>query len=171
MWGELGDGTFEPRNTAVPAVGVPAGVVTLSSGAFHTCARTASGEVWCWGLDDVGQLGDGSATYGGPTPVPVAGVPEIAAISAGAFHTCALTSSGAIRCWGANEGRLGNGSLLNSDVPVGVIGFEGTPEVPALEAPWLLFLAATFLAVDARRRRRRDARPSRAPSTGGWRRA
>jgi alpha-tubulin suppressor-like RCC1 family protein len=158
IWGELGDGSFEQRNTPVQAVGVPAGISALSSGAFHTCALTASGAVWCWGDDSHGQLGDGDASFGGPAPVPVTGLPQIAAISAGSFNTCALTTKGGIRCWGANEqGQLGDGTQLARDVPVRVTGFGDAPAVPALGTPGLLLLAATLLGVGTLYRRRRIA--------------
>ena len=51
--------------------------------------------------------------------------PDAAAtqIAAGDSHTCALTTAGAVECWGSNSnGQLGNNSTANNDVPVAVIG-------------------------------------------------
>jgi len=80
----------------------PTGVI---SGELHSCALTGSGAVFCWGANGAGQLGATPGT-GGPTPVrAVAG--GAAAIAAGGFHSCAITSAG-VRCWGSNvAGQLG----------------------------------------------------------------
>ena len=82
-------------------------------GGGHTCARVASGAVWCWGANTVGQLGNGQAGFGvfSATPVAVIGLdgPAIA-LAAGAVHTCAVLAGGAVRCWGsAEQGQLGDG--------------------------------------------------------------
>lgn len=83
--------------------------ISVSAGARHTCAITASREAYCWGANDQNQLGNFSP--GGPTLAKVPGVLPWAQVSAGATHTCAIRSDGVLFCWGANDrGQLGNGT-------------------------------------------------------------
>jgi len=67
--GQLGDGTTTAATAPVAVAGLT-GVVELTAGRAHTCARTARGQVWCWGDNSLGQLGDGTARER-LAPVPV----------------------------------------------------------------------------------------------------
>lgn len=96
--------------------------VSISAGGDHTCALDATGAAYCWGLNDRGQLGDGSA-QDRATPTPVTGNVTFASIDAGEGHTCAVTASGAAYCWGANDrGQLGDGTNTDRSAPVAVTG-------------------------------------------------
>lgn len=121
--GQLGDGTNATRYTPVPVAGLVSGVLAVSAGGQHTCAITTGGAAWCWGYNDGGQLGDGS-TEARLTPTAVSGLGSGAVrVSAGNSHTCAVTSTGAARCWGANAGgQLGDGSNIDRHAPVAVSG-------------------------------------------------
>ena len=121
MVGELGDGTGQNSPLPVKVSGFEGGVKTVVVGGSHTCALTAAGGVKCWGNNEYGQLGDGTTT-GRNAPVDVVGLTGgVAAIAAGGSHTCALMSSGAVKCWGLNDsGQLGNGTTHNSNTPVEV---------------------------------------------------
>ena len=81
-------------------------VAALTAGGSHTCALLASGEVRCWGRNEIfGQLGNGS-TASSNTPVAVNELTDVVALTAGSEHTCALLASGEVRCWGRNYGTM-----------------------------------------------------------------
>lgn len=120
--GRLGDGTTTNRSTPVDVTGLTSGVASISGGDRQTCAVTTGGGVQCWGFNGYGQLGDGSNTDRS-TPVAVDGLTSgVASVSGGSSHTCALTTNGSVKCWGANyNGELGDGTTTNSNEPVDVV--------------------------------------------------
>jgi hypothetical protein len=118
--GEVGDGTFTTRLAPV-GVRIPGGVTVTSvrSGCSDSFALTSTGQVFAWGGNAEGQLGDGTTTDR-PRPVQVHIPPgvTITAVRNGCFFALALTSTGQVLAWGGNpNGELGNGTTTNSDVP------------------------------------------------------
>jgi DNA-binding SARP family transcriptional activator len=92
----------------------------LAAGQFHTCGLVVTGEAYCWGRNDKGQLGDGNASDMFE-PVAVVGGFHFIAITAGAHHTCGISKESRIYCWGANDhGQLGDGTRSSSGAPVEV---------------------------------------------------
>ena len=141
--GQLGNGTTRDRYTPVGVGGLSSGVQAIvSRGAEHTCALTVAGGVMCWGNNESGQLGDGTTTnrY---TPADVVGLNSgVQAISAGTTHTCALTLTGEVVCWGGNEyGQLGDGITTNHLTPVKVGGLSS--DVQAISAGYAHTCALT----------------------------
>ena len=122
---QLGNGTLVDGASPGAVLGLPAGIESLSVGGGHSCVVTSSGGLVCWGLNRTGQIGNGS-TSDGQAPVEVPTLQSgVASVSAGGFHTCAVTVSGGVRCWGSNEfGQLGDGTNQDRLEPVPVAGLE-----------------------------------------------
>ncbi len=111
--GQVGAGFTAPTyDYPQPVTNVPAGGFTqLTLGGGHTCARSGTGDVWCWGANDLGQLGQGvPGTNFNNKPLRVPSLSGIASVTAGRYHACALASGGAVSCWGADDyGQIGDG--------------------------------------------------------------
>ncbi|MBD0319109.1 MAG: Ig-like domain-containing protein, partial [Gemmatimonadetes bacterium] len=131
-WGALGNGSTTDSEAAVPV----SGGLTFTSvevGGMHACGLTSDGAAYCWGRDESGQLGAAppetcTNAYGvrapcSTRPVRVSGDVRFSAIRGGDDFTCGLDGAGRAYCWGAGaQGRLGNGTVQASTVPVAVQG-------------------------------------------------
>jgi alpha-tubulin suppressor-like RCC1 family protein len=105
----------------------------MSGGGEHTCAVTTENAVWCWGYNASGQLGAGTLTgpesctgAAGPfpcssTPVRVVGGLRFRQISAGEYHTCAVSTAYQAYCWGSAT-TVGDGTEVERPAPVAVAG-------------------------------------------------
>jgi alpha-tubulin suppressor-like RCC1 family protein len=105
-----------------PACSMP--IVSVGAGGRHTCAVQQDGALFCWGDNQAGQLGTGSAgpTADRATPqrVDVPGS-SWAEVAAGDAHTCAIDTNGALFCWGQNfDGQLGVGDSIDRSLPTRV---------------------------------------------------
>ena len=113
--------------------------VDVSVGTAFSCAVLTDGSVSCWGSNWQGTLGIGeeasvgTAAFLSITPLKVAGLADVVDISSGTSHTCALTKSSAVYCWGSNfNGELGAG-WRNAVVsgPVKAMGIADATSVSA----------------------------------------
>lgn len=140
---QIGDGTTTNRTTPANVIGLTSGVAAIANGPFHTCAVTTAGVAKCWGENTSGQVGDGTTGNIRATPVSVASLaPGVRAFALGSFHSCALTTAGAVKCWGNNfKGPLGDGTTMDRPLPVDVVGLGSG--VKAIAASKIATFAAT----------------------------
>ena len=140
-WGNNGNGRLGDDSTvrrSSPKQVIASGVQSVSAGNLHTCAimdtsETTTGVLKCWGKNNRGQLGDNSTTEK-HTPTGLQNASNTAtlnngvqSVSAGGFHTCAIDSSGALKCWGNNgNGRLGDNSMTRRLTPTGLQNASNT---------------------------------------------
>jgi alpha-tubulin suppressor-like RCC1 family protein len=123
-FGQLGDGTQTTRSGPV-AVATSIGFVAIAAGGEHTCALAADSTAYCWGNDDHGQLGTGASGGIVGSPTAVIGGLKFRSISAGAAHTCGVTTDHHVFCWGSNsDGQLGDGTTTDRPMPVQVSDYR-----------------------------------------------
>ncbi|MCZ0911925.1 protein kinase [Gordonia amicalis] len=109
-YGQIGNGTAEPRNTPTKVNGISK-ASAISTDWGTTCA-VADKKAYCWGDDDRSQLGSG----GGSVKIPreVSSLTDVTSISTGNGTSCAM-ASGSVWCWGFNnDGQIGDGSSGDS---------------------------------------------------------
>ena len=125
-FGQLGDGTTTRRSVPVQ-VGTDTRWASVALGFGHTVAVKSDGTLWAWGWNGNGQLGLGDASDTPVlTPTRVGSGTSWAHVTAGFYHTLALTSGGDLWAWGYNGvGQLGDGTLAERFAPVQV--GTGTP--------------------------------------------
>lgn len=132
-FGQLGNGDANFNDQLVPqrVLGLT-DAAAMESGAFFSCARRQTGSIVCWGNNQNGELGNGSAELASATPLTVSGIANAAQLSVGYDHACALMSDQTVQCWGNNDnGQLGNGSTVDAGTPVVVTGLTGVTAVKA----------------------------------------
>ncbi len=122
-YGQIGNDSTIPVRPAPDDVHLYESVRAIDAGSGHTCALTYAGGVKCWGDNTWGQLGN-TRFNRSAVPVDVYGLSSgVSGIAVGYEHSCAILSSGGVRCWGKNNyGQLGNGTTDDSVYPMQVSG-------------------------------------------------
>lgn len=120
---QIGDGAAVDRLSPT-LVAAPGGVTfaAAQAGGSVSCGLAFGGVVYCWGSGANGQIGDGAnATRATPVPVTAPGGVTFSRLATSVIHSCALSTTGAAYCWGANTvGQLGDGTLTDRNVPTAV---------------------------------------------------
>ena len=125
--GQLGNGTTTSTNTPSNAINLDTGrtATAITTGAYHTCAILDNGSVKCWGLNSVGQLGNGTTTN---TNTPSNAINlgtgrNIVEITGGGKQSCAILDNSTVKCWGRNTyGQLGLGDNTDRGDRTGTMG-------------------------------------------------
>ena len=121
--GQLGDNTTVNKSSPVTVVGGITNWSSVSAGLYHSLGVTDAGVAYAWGLNNYGQLGDGTtATKSSPVTV-VGDITNWSLVSAGRYHNLGVTDAGVAYAWGYNVyGVLGDDTTVNKSSPVTVVG-------------------------------------------------
>ena len=141
-YGQLGDNNITDSHSPIQVKdssgsGYLTGITAIAAGNDHSVALKNDGTVWCWGYGVQGELGDGQNV---PRLLPVhvlapsgsGYLTGIIAIASGVEddHTLALKNDGTVWTWGYNaQGQLGDGTTMDSNIPVQAIGLTGITEI------------------------------------------
>ena len=118
--GQLGEGSNTDSSLPVYVSSAQSIYFTqIDLGKAHSCATNYSGEIYCWGRNSFGQLGDGTIQNRLiPTMVNLPIGYSAISVSSGGDHSCAILNGSQPACWGRNsQGQLGDGTLLGKLEP------------------------------------------------------
>ena len=129
--GQIGDGTTTDRHAPTAVVGLPSDVVSVATGHYHSLAVTSDGRVFAWGMNSLGQLGDGTTTRR-TTPVRVGSLTGMVAAVGGRDFSAALAADGTVWTWGNNSnGECGDGTTARRLSPVHMPGLDHVVQLVA----------------------------------------
>ncbi|MFZ4621707.1 MAG: T9SS type A sorting domain-containing protein [Bacteroidota bacterium] len=128
--GQLGDSTFDDKNTPVLVKGL-SGIIAVAGEGNHSIALKSDSTVWCWGFNTHGELGDESFNNKRNLPVKAVGLSGVIAIAAGENHCLALRKDSTVWAWGwGYYGQLGNGMGM-STIPAKIDSISGVIAIAA----------------------------------------
>jgi len=131
--GALGDGSGSNSNIPVSVSGLT-NVNSIGTGNGTNCAVLQAGTAYCWGYNWTGQVGNGTTGATVATPAQVSGLTTATQAIAGQNSSCALLSSGSVKCWGTGaNGSLGDGQTYvgndGQSTPVTVSGISTATQI------------------------------------------
>jgi hypothetical protein len=132
--GQLGIGTTISSSFPVPVtLGAMITISAIAAGQAHSLALTPNGQMFAWGSNYSGQLGNGSTTNSSsPVVVLLPMGTVVTTISGGGSHSLAITSTGQLLAWGANSnGQLGISTFTDSTTPVVVTAIPAAVAISA----------------------------------------
>jgi alpha-tubulin suppressor-like RCC1 family protein len=117
--GRLGDGTQTNKCSPVREISSSTDWCQVSAGSFHTAAVKTTGQIWAWGRNNVGQLGDGTSVDRCSPVRERCSATDWCQVTTACYHSAAVKTTGELWAWGGNLcGRLGDGTTVNKCSPV-----------------------------------------------------
>ena len=121
-YGQLGDNTLTNRSSPVQTTAAGTNWKQVAGGAAHTAAINTTGELWTWGYNGGGQLGDNTDTSKSNPVQTIAGGTNWKQVAGGSNHTAAIKTDGTLWIWGHNSnGGLGDNTTTDRSSPVQTI--------------------------------------------------
>ena len=116
--GQLGNGTTTSRSSPGTTAGGGTNWKQVSDGGSHTAAIKTDGTLWTWGINNRGNLGDGTVTNRSSPVTTAGGGTNWKQVACGSEHTVSIKTDGTLWTWGQNQyGRLGDGTTTNRSSP------------------------------------------------------
>lgn len=131
-YGQLGDNTTTSQSSGTSTTVLQtsgslalSNIRDISAGRYHVCAVDNSNNLYCWGRNQNGQIGNNTVTN---ALRPIAIATDVKTVSAGGSHTCLMkNTNNQVQCWGNNaQGQLGLGNLNVTRIPTNLSGVNGT---------------------------------------------
>lgn len=127
-------GSATSSSVPVRVGGIPKTAHGLSVGVTHACVLDATQTPWCWGVNDRGQIGDGT-TKARSSAVRTQSPPASKVVASDGY-TCVVLQAGGVSCWGRSHGNAGDplnpeGLVVNSKTPRPIAGLETATDVSA----------------------------------------
>jgi len=124
--GQTGNGVAGGTQLPLRRVGAAGAWSSVAAGTSHTCGITTAKNLYCWGNNGNGQIGNGVA---GGNQLPlyrVGGVGVWTRVAAGNTHSCGITTAMNLYCWGNNTfGQVGYGAPAGNQLPLFRVGGTG----------------------------------------------
>ena len=126
-YGQLGDNTITAKSSPITTIAGGTNWKQVIVGYYHTAAIKTNGELWTWGRNDFGQLGNNNtSSYSSPVTT-IAGGTNWKSVAGGGYHTLAIKTDGTLWTWGSNSsGQLGDNTTSSRSSPILVTGGQGT---------------------------------------------